>query len=308
MPTRSGGSVLPWLSLLTIWTVWSSTYLGMSTAVESIPPFTMAAGRFLLASPILIAMGLPAWRRGTFRVSGVELRTVAFIGVLMLLGGPGLVGYGVTKLDSSTAALVVAMAPIWMAVFTALHLRRMPKAVLFGALVTGLLGIGIMVGGPGSEVPLGPALIVLVSTLFWSGGTVMSRVLPMPRHPFANSGLQMLFGGLALGTVGYLRGEWDGFSVADVTTRSWLGFLWLVVAGSLVAYSAYTHANATLPIEIVSTYAYVNPVLAVLLGALLDGDAVGPNKLLGGGIIVLSVGFIVSGHVVRRRTRPIQPV
>lgn len=308
MPAVSGRGILPWLALLTVWIVWSSTYLGMSAAVETIPPFTMTAARFLLASPILLALGLPAWRKGTLRVTGPQVRSSAFLGVVMLLGGPGLVSFGVTELDSSTAALIVAMTPIWMALLTALQTRTLPKAGIFGALVTGIIGIGIMVGGPGGNVPVGPALIVLVSTLFWSSGTVMARFLPLAPHPFVNSGIQMLCGGLALLSVGGLRGEWSGFALADVSTRSWFGLLWLIFAGSLLAYSAYMYANATLPLEIVSTYAYVNPVLAVLLGATLDDDAVGPNVLIGGGIIVLAVVFIVSGHVVRRRTTPIQAV
>jgi drug/metabolite transporter (DMT)-like permease len=145
-----------------------------------------------------------------------------------------------------------------------------------------------------------PALIVLVSQLFWSGGTVMARFMPLPRNPFLSSGLQMAFGSVALFAVAGLRGEFSEFALAEVTTRSWIGFLWLVVAGSWIAYNAYMHANATLPIEIVSTYAYVNPVLAVILGATLDDDAIGPNVLIGGGIIVLAVVFIVSGHVLRR--------
>jgi drug/metabolite transporter (DMT)-like permease len=306
MPASPGRGLLPWLSLLTVWIVWSSTYIGMSAAVETIPPFTMTAGRFLLAAPILIAMGIPAWRRGTFRITGPELRSVALIGVVMLLGGPGLVGYGVSKIDSSMAALIVAMSPIWMAFFTALQTRTFPRPAVLGALVTGLVGLGIMVGGPGGNVPVWPALLVFVSTLFWSGGTVMARFLPLPRHPFANSGFQMLFGGLALLAVGGARGEWAGFALADVSARSWFGFLWLIFAGSLLAYSAYMHANATLPIEIVSTYAYINPVLAVVLGATLDNDAIGPNVIIGGGIIVLSVVFIVSGHIVRRRTTTIR--
>lgn len=308
MPASTGRGILPWLSLLTIWIVWSSTYLGMSTAAETIPPFTMNAARFLLAAPILLAMGIPAWRRDDLRVSRPQLRAATLIGVLMLLGGPGLVGYGVTRLDSSTAALIVAMTPIWMSLFTAIQTRKAPRPAVLGALLTGVIGLGIMVGGPGGDVALFPAVLVFVSTMFWSGGTVMSRSLAMPRHPFVNSGLQMLSGGLALLVVGGMRGEWDGFAVADVSARSWVGLLWLIVAGSLLAYSAYMYANATLPIEIVSTYAYVNPVLAVVLGATLDGDVIGPNVLIGGGIIVLAVVFIVSGHVLRRRTTPIQPV
>lgn len=308
MPASSGRGLLPWLSLLTVWIVWSSTYLGMSAAVETIPPFTMTASRFLLAAPVLLALGIPGWRKGTLQITAPQVRSAGFLGVLMLLGGPGLVGFGLTNLDSSTAALIVAMTPIWMSLFTALQTRVLPRAAVFGALVTGIIGIGIMVGGPGGNVPVVPALIVLVSTLFWSSGTVMARFLPLPRHPFVNSGLQMLFGGLALLSVGGIRGEWAGFALADVSGRSWFGLLWLIFAGSLLAYSAYMHANANLPIEIVSTYAYINPVLAVVLGATLDNDAVGPNVIIGGGVIVLSVVFIVSGHVLRRRTTPIQPV
>jgi drug/metabolite transporter (DMT)-like permease len=111
----------------------------------------------------------------------------------------------------------------------------------------------------------------------------------------------MLFGGTALFLVAGVRGEFGNFAITSVSDRSWAGFLWLIVAGSLIAYSAYMHANATLPIEIVSTYAYVNPVLAVILGATLDNDAVGPNVVVGGTIIVLAVVFIVSGHIVRPR-------
>jgi drug/metabolite transporter (DMT)-like permease len=300
VPNPSGGKVLPWLSLLTVWIVGSSTYLGMAAAVETIPPFMMTAGRFLLASPILLALGIPAWRRGTLQLTAAQVRSSAILGGILLVGGPGLVSFAETELDSSLAALIVSIQPIWMALFSAVRTRRAPDPRILGALVTGIFGIAIMVGGPGGSVPLVPALIVLVSTLFWSGGTVMARVLPLPQNPFVNTGLQMFFGGVALLAVGVVRGETVGFALADVSERSWIGFSWLVLAGSLLAYSAYMHANATLPIEIVSTYAYVNPVLAVLLGATLDNDEIGPNVVIGGGIIVLAVVFIVRGHVARR--------
>jgi drug/metabolite transporter (DMT)-like permease len=301
MPSRSGRALLPWLSLLTIWIVWSSTYLGMAAAVETIPPFIMTGGRFLLAAPILIAFALPAWRRGDLRLTWREVRSCAILGVVLMLGGTGLVAFAETELDSSLAALIVSMSPIWMALFTSLQTRRGPDPRMLGALVVGIIGIGVMVGGPGGSVPLIPALTVFVSTLFWSGGTVMARFLPLPRHPFLGSGLQMLFGGSALFLVAGVRGEFGDFAITNVSDRSWVGFFWLIVAGSLIAYSAYMHANATLPIEIVSTYAYVNPVLAVILGATLDNDAVGPNVVVGGTIIVLAVVFIVSGHIVRPR-------
>jgi drug/metabolite transporter (DMT)-like permease len=235
MPLTSGSKVLPWLSLLTIWIVWSSTYLGMAAAVETIPPFLMTSGRFLLAAPILLALGIPAWRRGTLQLTAAQVRSAAFLGVLLLVGGPGLVGFAETELDSSLAALIVSIQPIWMALMAAMQRRRAPDPRIFGALVTGIIGIAIMVGGPGGSVPLVPALIVLVSTLFWSSGTVMARVLPLPQHPFVSTGLQMAFGGSALLAVAAVRGELAGFALTDVSERSWTGFFWLVLAGSLLA-------------------------------------------------------------------------
>lgn len=301
MPVVSGSKVLPWLSLLTIWIVWGSTYLGMAAAVETIPPFLMTAGRFLLAAPLLLMLAIPAWRKGTLRITPAEVRSTAILGVILLLGGTGLVGLAETELDSSLAALIVAMSPIWMALFTMTQTRRSPDPRVLGALVMGIAGIGVMVGGPGGSVPIIPAITVFISTLFWSGGTVMARYLPLPRHPFVSSGMQMSFGGIALLVVAGVRGEFAAFAFADVSDRSWIGFFWLLIAGSLLAYSAYMYANATLPIEIVSTYAYVNPVLAVLLGATLDDDTIGLNVLVGGAIIVLAVIFIVSGRAIRQR-------
>jgi drug/metabolite transporter (DMT)-like permease len=223
------------------------------------------------------------------------------LGVILLVGGPGLVGFAQTELDSSLAALIASTSPIWMALLTAAQTHRRPNPQVFGALIMGIIGIGVMLGGPGDSVPVVPALLVLVSALFWSSGTVLSRTMPLPRSPFMATGLQLLFGGLGLNVVAGVRGEYAEFAFADISGRSWIGFAWLVIGGSLIAYSAYMYANASLPIEIVSTYAYVNPVIAVVLGAMFDNDATGPNVLIGGAIILLAVIFIVSGHIIHRQ-------
>lgn len=301
MPDSPGRSILPWISLFIIWTVWGSTFLGMAAAVETIPPFMMTGGRFLMAAPILIALGIPASARGNLRITWPEIRSSAMLGVILLVGGPGLVGFAQTELDSSLAALIASTSPIWMALFTAAQTHRRPNPQVFGALIMGIIGIGVMLGGPGDSVPLVPALLVLVSALFWSSGTVLSRTMPLPRSPFMATGLQLLFGGLGLNVVAGVRGEYAEFAFADISGRSWIGFAWLVIGGSLIAYSAYMYANASLPIEIVSTYAYVNPVIAVVLGAMFDNDATGPNVLIGGAIILLAVIFIVSGHIIHRQ-------
>lgn len=277
----------------------------MSTAVETIPPFVMTGSRFFLAAPFMFAIAAPAYLKGKMRLTWPEVRSSIFLGIVMLVGGPGLVGLSQKSLDSSLAALIVSTTPIWMALFTALQTRRKPDPRIFGALIVGIIGIGIMVGGPGGNVPLKAAFIVLISPLFWAGGTVMARTLTLPRSQFMASGLQMVFGGAALYAIAGVRGEFADLVIADISARSWTGFLWLVFAGSLLAYSAYMYANSTLPIEIISTYAYVNPVIAVILGATIDNDAIGPNVIVGGTVILLAVIFIVSGHIVQRRRPPV---
>ncbi|MCA9834276.1 MAG: EamA family transporter [Thermomicrobiales bacterium] len=303
MQTQNRGALLPWLALLTIWTVWGSTYLGMKLAVETIPPFFMTAMRFFIAAPILLLFASPAIKRGEVRVTPTQLKSAALIGVLLLLGGTGLGALAQRYLDSSFAALMVSLSPIWMSTFTALRTKRSPDRKVMLALVVGLIGIGIMVGGPGSgHISLLGVVLIMTSSLAWSYGTVESRFRELPRNSFVSSALQMLTGGIALMTISFARGEWQELSIADISTKSWIAFCWLVLAGSVLAYSAYMYANRTLPIEVVSTYAYVNPVLAVLLGAWIDNDPVGPNVIFGGIVILSAVVFIVSGHRTRHGT------
>lgn len=300
MTESSRGPILPWLSLLTIWIIWGSTYLGMSAAVETIPPFFMTAMRFFLAAPILLSFTIPAWRRGDIHLTREQIRNAAIVGVILLLGGTGFGALALRSLDSSFAALMVSLAPIWMALFTSLKTKVMPDRKILGALVVGIIGITIMIGGPGSgHVSIIGAIIMVASTLLWSYGTVQSRFLILPQHSLVSSGLQMLAGGTALMVLSFVFGEWQELDISAISTRSWMGFWWLVIAGSLMGFTAYMYANRTLPIEIVSTYAYVNPVIAVYLGASLDGDPVGLNVLIGGTVILLAVVFIVSGHLTR---------
>lgn len=301
MNKATRGPLLPWISLLTIWIVWGSTYLGMSAAVETIPPFIMTAMRFFLAAPILLLITIPEWKRGDIHLTQLQVRNACTIGILLLLGGTGLGALAQRYLDSSFAALLVSLAPIWMAIFASLKTRTLPKPPVIGALFVGLIGIGIMVGGPGAgHISMTGVVIVLISSFAWCYGTVESRYMELPENAFLSSAIQMLAGGIALMILAIFFGEYQELSIAAISTKSWIGFIWLVIGGSLIAYTAYMYANRTLPIEIVSTYAYVNPVIAVLLGASLDGDPIGPNVLIGGGVILSAVIFIVSGHVSRR--------
>ena len=295
------GALLPWLALLIVWIGWGSTYLGMNAAVETIPPLMMTGLRFLLAAPVMFAVSVPAWRKGKINLTLRQVISAGIIGILMLVMATAVTGASQRHLDSSFTSLIISVTPIWMSVFTAIHLRKRPNGKVFGALVVGLIGIAIMAGGPGAgEISLLWTIIVSSTTIFWSLGTVLSRFVDLPKYPPLNSGFQMLIAGSALIIISGLFGEWQEIDFGEVTSRSWTGLLWLVMVGSLISYSAFMYANSTLPIEIVSTYAYVNPVVAVLLGATLNSEPMGPNIIIGGTVILLAVVFIVSGHVTRR--------
>lgn len=301
MNDNGRGALLPWLALLTIWIVWGSTYLGMNAAVETIPPFIMTATRFFCAAPLILLFALPARRKGKASATPLQYRNSAIIGVLLLLGGTGFGALAQRYLDSSFAALIVSLAPILMNLFTAMKIRKAPDARVLGALVVGLLGIGIMVGGPGSsDVSLTGIVVIGISIVLWSFGTVISRFMDTVPNAFVSSGVQMLAGGTSLLILAIPFGEFGELDISSISQRSWTGLIWLIVAGSLLAYTAYLYANRTLPIEIVSTYAYVNPIIAVILGATLADETIGPNVLIGGGVILSAVIFIVSGHITRR--------
>jgi len=284
---------LPWLALLTVWVVWGSTFLGIRAAVETIPPLLMAGTRFVIAGSLLGAFAAIRRPRDAPPLTRRHLRSTAIVGLLMLGGGNGTLCLGEKRLASGLASLIVATVPAWMVLINAAVTRtRVPWTVRV-ALALGIAGVGVLIGGPGGAIDLGGAALILVGTVFWATGSVYSRTAALPADPLVVTSLQMLAGGIALLVIGLAVGELHDLDLAAVSARSLLGFGWLVGFGSMVAFTAYVYANRTLPNNIVATYAYVNPIIAVALGTLLDGEAVTPKLLLGGAIIVASVVLIV---------------
>jgi drug/metabolite transporter (DMT)-like permease len=197
------------------------------------------------------------------------------------------------------AALIVATVPAWMVLMhAAITKTRIPRP-LIAALVIGTAGVAVLVGGPGSAIDMGAAGIVLIASVFWAAGSVSARMLPLPKHPLVATSLQMLSGGVLLLLLAAARGEFGAFHLADVSTRSAVAMVWLTILGSMVAFSAYVYAIRTLPNDVVATYAYVNPIVAVALGAIIDKEPVTRNLLLGGAIIIGSVVLIVNDSVKR---------
>jgi drug/metabolite transporter (DMT)-like permease len=274
--------------------------------VETIPPFLMAGLRHLTAGALLYA-----WvrLRGTPRPERRHWRSAAVIGGLLLLGGNGLVTWAEVRVPSGLAALIVASVPIWMTVLDGLQRRERPHGVVILGLALGLGGIAFLVAparfAGGSRVePLGAAAL-LTAALLWAIGSLLSRRVALPASTLLATAMEMIAGGAILLAVSGLAREWRGFSLAAVSTRSWLALAYLIVAGSLLGFSAYILLlGATTPAR-VSTYAYVNPLVAVFLGWLLASEAVTLRTGLATLIIVAAVALIIR-HGARRTVARIE--
>jgi drug/metabolite transporter (DMT)-like permease len=296
-PTRAS----IWVGLLILYVVWGSTYLGIAIAVDTIPPFLMAASRFLIAGAVLLVWSIARAGRG-FRLPTVrEWRDSSIVGALLLGGGMGMVAYGEQTVPSGITALFIAMMPVWVAVLGGIFLReRLPRLAVAG-IVLGFAGVAILIGpsafgGTGALEPLGLAAI-LFSPIAWSSGSLFaSHRAVLPRQPLVATGAQMLTGGLVLAVMSLASGELRGFQVGGVSTDSWLALLYLTVIGSLVAFTAYGWLLRVAPLPLIATYAYVNPVVAVILGALILSEPIEPRTLVAGAVIVGAVALIVTAR------------
>ncbi|MCX5376107.1 EamA family transporter [Streptomyces sp. NBC_00091] len=294
---RTTGAV--WTALALVYVVWGSTYLGIRIVVQTMPPFLSAGARFITAGLVLAA--IVAWRFGpaALRVTRAQLRSTVLVGLLLILGGNGLVVLAETAVPSGLAALLVAAVPMWVVVLRAGTGDRPQPRTLAGVLV-GLAGLAVLTSpGLSGEVRLWGVLLVLAASVLWSLGSFSASKLPMPGNPFTGAAYQMVAGGVAGVVVGLLRGEQRGLDLGAFSTASWVALGYLVLIGSVVGFTAYAWLLQAAPLSLVATYAYVNPVVAVALGALILDEALTLPIALGGAIVVAAVGVIVSTE--RRR-------
>ncbi|MFF4390127.1 MULTISPECIES: EamA family transporter [unclassified Streptomyces] len=290
--SRISGAV--WAALALVYVVWGSTYLGIRIVVETMPPFLSAGARFITAGLLLSAV--VAWRYGpaALRATRAQLASAALVGLLLILGGNGLVVLAETSVPSGLAALLVAAVPMWVTVLRASTGDRPPLRTLAGVLV-GLAGLAVLTSpGLSGSVRLSGVLMVLAGSVLWSLGSFSAPRLKLPDNPLTGSAYQMFVGGAAAVVVGLLRGEQHGLDPAAFSTASWLALGYLTVVGSLVGFTAYVWLLQAAPLSLVSTYAYVNPVVAVALGTLILDEALTWQILVGGAIVVAAVGVIVS--------------
>ena len=288
--------------MLTIYIIWGSTYLAIRFAVDSIPPFLMAATRFLI--PGLILYG---WRRiaGDKAPNRLEWKSTIIIGLLLLLGGNGAVTWAEQTVPSGIAALVVGSVPLWIIIlnlFTA-EGRNQDKRVIIGA-IFGFLGLFLLIGpaqilGSSDSVqPLGVAAI-LAAAFFWSAGSLYSKEAVMPASPLLGTGMEFLAGGAGLLFIGTISGEFSRLSLSSITLRSFLSLGYLSIFGSLIAFVAYTWLLRNAPISLVTTYAYVNPIIAILLGNIFADEIINVRILVAAFIIISSVFFINRSSIDR---------
>ncbi|HEX8120525.1 MAG TPA: EamA family transporter [Solirubrobacteraceae bacterium] len=280
-----------WVALWTVYLVWGSTYLAIRYVVETIPPLLSAGARFFLAG--LIFAAFLVLRRGVsaLRFSRAEVLGCAFVGVALLLGGNGLVTVGEDEgVPSGLAALVIASIPLWVVVFRRLAGERIGRATPVWIAV-GFAGVAVLLlpGDRPENAPIGGMLILVAAAFCWATGSFLSSRLSIPDDPIRATALQSLIGGGVMLLVGLGAGEGGDVDVGGFSWESIVAFAYLVLIGSGCAYTAYAWLLKHAPISQVATYAYVNPVVAIALGALFVNEEVTPLMAVAAVIICASV-------------------
>jgi drug/metabolite transporter (DMT)-like permease len=300
-----------WVALIAVYLVWGSTYLAIRFTIETIPPFLSAGIRFLVAGAILYF-----WRRlsGDPAPKKVEWRSASIIGLLLLLGGNGGLVWAEQRIPSGIAALFIATTPLWMVLIDTLR----PG----GARANWLTWLGVLVGITGTALlanpwqthTISPALdpvgviVLLSAALSWSIGSLYSRKASLPSSPLLGTGMEMLVGSLGLFAFSTLAGEWRQIHLTAISLRSLGGLAYLIVFGSGIGFVAYTWLLRNAPTPLVSTYAYVNPVVAILLGSIIVHEPLEGIEIISALIIIGGVILITTAKSLGERKVPAIPL
>ncbi len=281
-----------WAAMISVYLIWGSTYLAILFAIETIPPFLMAATRFLFAGAILY---LVRRAQGDAVPSRREWRSAAIVGALLLVGGNGGVVWAEQWVFSGVTAVLVGTAPLWMVLIDVLHPggRRPSRWAILG-LILGFVGIVVLIGpsqftSKEENVDLVGAVVLILASLSWAIGSIYNRQASLPSSPLLGTSMEMLAGGAGLFLLGILTGEFRQLNLAALSSRSLSALAYLIVFGSWVGLTSYTWLLRAAPTPLVSTYAYVNPVVAVLLGHLLASEPLTVTTLIAVAIVVGSV-------------------
>jgi drug/metabolite transporter (DMT)-like permease len=294
-----------WAALIAVYIVWGSTYLAIRFAIETIPPFISAGIRFLVAGAILFA-----WRRlsGDPAPKKVEWRSASIVGLLLLLGGNGGLVWAEQHIPSGIASVFIATTPLWMVLIDSLRPggTRASWLTWMGVLV-GLSGIFLLANPwqvhTASSPPLDTIgiIVLIIAALSWSIGSLYSRNARLPDSPLLGTGMEMLVGSAGLFAFATLLGEWKQFDLATVSLRSVSGLTYLIIFGSGIGFVAYTWLLRNAPTSIVSTYAYVNPVVAIFLGSVIANEPLERIEIVSAAIILAGVVLITSSKSLSQR-------
>jgi drug/metabolite transporter (DMT)-like permease len=291
-----------------VYVVWGSTYLAIRVVVQEAPPLTSMGIRYVAGSILL--GGILATRGGLRRLALTRKQALgaAFLGLMLPVMGNGMVSVGENLgAPSGATALLIAVTPLMIVLFRSLEGDRPPRTTMIGVLL-GFAGLAYLVlagrGGDGRELPVGAALVIVGAATCWAFGSYRQGRLWLPRDVFVTTVYEMLFGGLMLLVMGRATGE--SFT-GDYSPRIWVALAYLIVFGSVIGFTAYVWLVSSAPISLVSTYAYVNPVVAVFLGWLILSERVTAAVLVGGGIVVLAVALVITSERPRKKPLPDPP-
>jgi drug/metabolite transporter (DMT)-like permease len=299
-PRRGPSALALWANMAVIYVVWGSTYFGIAIAIESIPPFLMATIRFAIAGAILLAFDLLRHPEARHWPTRRQLLDSAIVGGLLLGIGNGFVSFGEQTVPSGIAAILIAMMPLWFALLGWLYLRQRLPRVVVGAIALGFFGTALLVWPSGEGAnrfdPLG-ILILFLAPLGWAHGSIYSvNRAKLPPSPLTASGLQMLAGAGVTLIEAVIVGEPSRFDPSRISAESVLAIAYLVVFGSMLAFTAYGWLLKNAPLSLVGTYAYVNPVVAVALGTVFLHEPISARTIVAAAIILVAVAIIVTAR------------
>jgi drug/metabolite transporter (DMT)-like permease len=296
--------ILVLAALATLYLVWGSTYLAIRIGIGTMPPLLMASVRFAIAGVVLYAWSVRRGDTSGDRPGRRQWIATAIVGVLLLAGGNGGVSWGEQFVPSGVAALLVASVPIWMVILAHFTGDDRISWPVGAGLAIGIAGVALLVqpAGAGSNHLLG-SIVILGAALAWAAGSVYARRAPLPARPLVSTGMEMIAGSVALLFLGVATGEVGRVHLEQISWQSLAALAYLVVFGSLLAFSAYVWLLRHTRTAVAGTYAFVNPAVAVLLGATFVGEVITPRVLVGGSVIILAVVLVFSAPALRQPMR-----
>lgn len=298
------GAARVWAALAVVYVVWGSTYLFILLAERTLPVFMMSSLRFLVAGGLLYVWAVRRGDRQGDRPDRRQWLAAAVIGAALFVVGNAGVAWAEKRVDTGVASLLIAAVPLWMALFDRVACGQRLTRTAVAGLAMGFGGVALLAWPTGpSHIDVAGAVALLVSGAAWAAGSLYSRRAPLPRRPFVSAGMQMLAGGIMLAIVAAATGQMT--QVHDVSAESILALVYLIAVGSWLAFTAYAWLLRTTRTSLVSTYAYVNPLVAVFLGWAVESEPISARTIVAGLVVLAAVALIVTPPKGERATESV---